>query len=218
MYASVLFWEQSVIAMTIFYSYAQLERALCFAFEIDPEQRHRITAKIKALQKQGVVAADRAPGVRSEYTQSDADRWLIGIALLNSSLDPQIVARTIEANWQRAKAATKPATTLEEIVAEARRTPDDDERGVFLFLRLHAVLDTAEPLQEGKPPIVGTEELLTIGYFRPYDVYRRTKKPWENWKLFFGPGFGSSTRAAIPLSLLVHRLDHALSVSRGALA
>ena len=85
--------------MPSFYSYARVERALAHAFEIPLDQRNRVTAKVKALMKQGLGASERQPGMRAEYSQGDTDRLLIAISLLNSCLDPQIVARTIEANF-----------------------------------------------------------------------------------------------------------------------
>jgi hypothetical protein len=204
--------------MPSFYSYARVERALAHAFEIPLDQRNRVTAKVKALMKQGLGASERQPGMRAEYSQGDTDRLLIAISLLNSCLDPQIVARTIEANWTRKKGATKPVTSLEEIVAKARATPDDDEtpgeHGLFLVLMLHAVRDTAEPLQEGEHD--ETEKLVTIGYFRPLEFHKHTGKPKDRWRLFFSAGSGSATRVAIPLSLLIHRLDYALAAPQGA--
>jgi hypothetical protein len=201
-----------------FHSYARVERALAYAFELAPDQRARMTVKLKSLQKQGLGASEQIPGARAEYSGDDVDRWLVAIALLNSCLDPAIVARTIAANWSRAKGASEPRTTLQEIVAKARATPnnDDGERGLFLFLQLSAVHDTAEPLQEGKLDESG--DLVTIGYFHPLEISKRTGKPRDNWKLFFSDLSGSRTRVAIPLSLLVHRLDHALSMPRGELS
>jgi hypothetical protein len=203
----------------MFFSYARVERALAYAFEIPPDQRNRITGKLKALQKQGMGASERHSGLRAEYSQDDCDRFCVAIALLNSCLDPQIVARTIEANWTRKKGATRPVTSLQEICAMARAIPYDDndpgERGLFLTLMLHAVRDTAEPLQEGEHD--ETKELVTIGYLRPLDVHKRTKEPKPNWQLFFSKFSGSATRVAIPLSLLIHRLDYALAAPQGAL-
>jgi hypothetical protein len=204
--------------MPSFYSYARAERALAYAFEIPDDQRNRITGKIKALMKQGLGASERHPGMRAEYSQDDIDRLAIATALLNSAIDPQIAARAIGANWQRAKGATKPVTSLQEICAKARAIPNDDdepgERGLFLTLMLHAVRDTAEPLLEGEHD--ETKGLVTIGYLRPLD-HKRTGEPKPNWQLFFSKRSGSATRVAIPLSLLIHRLDYALNAPQGAL-
>jgi hypothetical protein len=194
-----------------FFTYARVERALAVAFEVPPDQLNRMRAKLKSLQKQGIGLNKRVPGMRAEYTQTDVDRWLVGIALLNTCIDPAIAARTIEANWQRAEGATKPVTSLEEIVAKARETPDDVDgaRGLFLFLQLHAVLDTAVPVREGPDETSG--ELVTIGYFHPVRRNKHTGELVENWKQFFSTISGSKSRVAIPLSFLIRGLDSALA-------
>jgi hypothetical protein len=188
-----------------YFSYQRVEGALARVFEIPSEQKTKLSARIKHLQRLGLQAAERPADGRAEYEQEGIDQWLVALALMDQRTDPALTVRTIKAQWRRAKGEKLPRRELAEIVGMARETPHDDERGIWLLLTGGSL--PAEP-----------EPLLTLGFVHPVKRIIRDgmEDKLQNWKLLFSPVFGFNARglSLIPLSYLLHRLDEALATPR----
>jgi hypothetical protein len=185
--------------LTGFYPYQRVERALCAVFEIPSNQRSRLRARIKHMQKLGLKAAERPADARAEYEREGVDQWLVALAMMDYHIDPVLAVKTVQANWRRGKDGKPRGTELVEIVRMARESTDENEHGIFLTLTVGSLPARPEPL-------------IALGYLRPIDVNKRTGKMQENWKAFFAPR--PRGLVPVPLSYLLHRLDEALRTPR----
>jgi hypothetical protein len=193
-------WEGAV---TFYYGYQRVERAICAAFEIPPSKRSKLRARIKHMQRLGLKAAERPPEARAEYEIDGIDMWVVALALMNSHVDPTIATRTVQANWRRPPGRDKPRRELAEIVSIARRAKSGGEHSIFLLLEMSALPGDHEPL-------------VAVGFLRPVDLNKRGEV-MNNWKLVFSDLAGSRTRVLVPLTYILHRLDKALAAPRGEL-
>src|SRR5262245_3988384 len=83
------------------YSYAEAETAVAAAAGVRAQhQRGALRARLKHLQRLGLVELKAKKGKRAEYSRSQVTQWLLALILAEIGLDPTVVVATIKSTWK----------------------------------------------------------------------------------------------------------------------
>jgi hypothetical protein len=148
------------------YSYGQVETALATVFDIDATgQKGAFRGRVQHLRRLGLVADSPGRGRVIDYTQGDADKWLVALELEHFGLDPVRVVDLVKRNWnpppERKRSASEAfargEACLADLVFEARgsRRPESDVILTIRFETISALPDVGYTMAGGMRSFAG---------------------------------------------------------------
>src|SRR5262245_17511488 len=94
------------------YSYAQVEAALGAVLAVRAEHRRGpLRARLKHLQRLGLVDLKSGKGKRVEYSHAQVAQWLLALILAEMGMDPVIVVTAIKSHWKQIAGDIERATS-----------------------------------------------------------------------------------------------------------
>jgi hypothetical protein len=137
------------------YAYREIETALAAALGIRAQhQRGALRARLKHVQRLGLVDLKAGKGKRIEYSYAQATQWLLALILAETGVDPTMVVATIKNNWKHISRDIEEASSY-----EAR----SGGFALYLWLKPHAM----SAAWEEKAPIAMSVMRLDASQPRP---------------------------------------------------
>ena len=92
------------------YSYAEVETALARTLVVPAgHQRGALRARLKHLQRLGLVDLKAGKGKRVKYNHAQVAQWLLALIMAEMGLDPTIVVTSLKGSWKHIASAVEEA-------------------------------------------------------------------------------------------------------------
>jgi hypothetical protein len=135
------------------YAYADVERGLAAALDVDDDSRGPFRQRLKHLQRLGLPGVESGKGSRIEYTDEQIAQLLIGLLMGEVGIDPVNAVAVIKKHWVALfRGMVKQAT-------DAEATADKNSNPMYFTVR---------------PKLMSRSYPEWIGKFRRYSPRFRT--------------------------------------------
>jgi hypothetical protein len=133
------------------YSYAQVEAALGALFRVPASAQGSFRARVRHLQRVGLVKIAPGKGRRISYTRIQANEWMLALLLAELGVDPIVIVKSVQGGRKE----------LHDWIAEA--TDDEALGGNEVFLAIWPAL------MSGAWTSNDSAGILRFGKFRRHD-------------------------------------------------
>jgi hypothetical protein len=122
------------------FGYAEIERALGTLFGVPASAQGSFRARVRHLQRVGLVEVTPGKGRRISYTRIQAGEWMLALLLAEFGIDPVVIVNSIQRDREQlrewiAEATEEAALGGDEVFLTARPALMSEERsaGVLRF-------------------------------------------------------------------------------------